>query len=133
MFKGSVQEMKFKAGRLAAVLALAAGMLIAWPVSQAAAQAAGGGFSGPGPALSTAAEALKMKDDVPVSLKGKIVKNLGDEKYLFQDSSGSIEVEIDGDIWRGQNITPEDVVVISGEIDKDWNHTSVDVSTIQKQ
>lgn len=92
-----------------------------------------GGFSGPGPDLVTVSQARKLGDDARVTLKGQLVKSLGDEVYLFKDSTGTIEVEIDNDIWRGQTINPEDTVIISGEMDKDFGHISVDVSTISKQ
>ncbi|SBV91287.1 conserved hypothetical protein [uncultured delta proteobacterium] len=92
-----------------------------------------GGFKGPAADLATAKQASQMRDDAKVTLKGNIVKSLGDETYTFQDASGTIEVEIDDDVWRGQTIVPGDVVVISGEVDKDWTHTSVDVSSITKQ
>ena len=93
----------------------------------------GGGFSGPGPDVVTVKQALEMRDDARLSLRGKIVKNLGDETYLFQDATGTIEVEIDHEVWRGLNVTPGDAVVISGEVDRDWTHRSIDVSSIVKE
>lgn len=92
-----------------------------------------GGFKGPAAGLVTVKQALEMRDNAKVTLKGSIVKSLGDEAYTFQDTSGTIEVEIDDDVWRGQTVVPGDVVVISGEVDKDWTHTSIDVSSITKQ
>lgn len=91
------------------------------------------GFNGPGPDLVTVSKAKTMWDDSNVVLKGCIVKSLGDEMYLFQDASGTVEVEIDHDIWRGQTIKPDDVVIISGEVEKSWFSTSIDVSSIAKQ
>ncbi|CAK7014238.1 YgiW/YdeI family stress tolerance OB fold protein [Saezia sanguinis] len=91
-----------------------------------------GGFSGPGPDLVTVQQALAMRDDARVSLQGSITRSLGDETYMFVDATGSIEVEIDHRVWRGQQITPQDVVVISGEVDREWNHVSIDVSSVVK-
>lgn len=91
-----------------------------------------GGFSGPGPDLVTVQQALAMRDDARVSLQGSITRSLGDETYMFVDATGSIEVEIDHRVWRGQQITPQDVVVISGEVDGEWNHVSIDVSSVVK-
>lgn len=91
-----------------------------------------GGFSGPGPDLVTVQQALAMRDDARVSLQGSIARSLGDETYMFVDATGSIEVEIDHRVWRGQQITPQDVVVISGEVDREWNHVSIDVSSVVK-
>lgn len=88
------------------------------------------GYTGPGPDLVTVQQALSLPDDSGVTLKGKIVKSLGDESYTFQDATGSIEVEIDHEIWRGQQVGPNDTVVIIGEMDKDWTKTSVDVSSL---
>ncbi len=80
-----------------------------------------GGFSGPSDvSVISVAEALKLSDDTPVVLNGKIKKNLGKEKYLFSDGSADIVVEIDNEDWRGLNITPQDTIEIQGEIDKDF-------------
>lgn len=87
-------------------------------VSNAIAQNAGG-FKGPGIADSTVADALKLPDDTPVVLKGKIEKSLGNEKYQFNDGTGVIVVEIDNEDWRGVTVTPENTIEIKGEIDKE--------------
>jgi TIGR00156 family protein len=91
-----------------------------------------GGFQGPGRAPVTAREAATMRDDAPVVLRGNIVQHLGGDKYLFQDASGTIRVDIDDEEWRGQIITPEDIVEIRGEVDKDWNSVEVEVNRISK-
>ena len=90
-----------------------------------------GGFTGPGLAVSTVAEANKMSDDQPVVLVGQIQQSLGDEKYLFKDASGTITIEIDDEDWRGVNVTPEDTIEISGEVDKDLFDIKVDVDTVK--
>ena len=90
-----------------------------------------GGFTGPGPDLVTVAQASSMSDDARVAIKGSIVKSLGGEHYLFQDGTGSIEVEIDHDIWRGLQVGPNDVVIIYGEVEKEWMHREIDVKRIE--
>ena len=100
-------------------------------VGNAIAQNMGGGFQGPGVATSSVVEALKMSDDTPVVLKGKIEKSLGNEKYQFNDGTGTIVVEIDDDEWKGLTVKPEHTVQISGEIDKEMLSTPiVDVEMI---
>lgn len=91
---------------------------------------AAGGFQGPGLAPSTVAEALKLNDDTPVVLVGQIEKSLGDEKYLFKDASGSVTIEIDSEDWKGLTATPQDTVIIQGEVDKDFFKTEIDVDSI---
>ena len=107
-------------------LALALGMSGA-----ASAQMVSGGFQGPGLAPMSVADALKLNDDTAVVLVGQIQQSLGDEKYLFKDASGTITIEIDDEDWRGVNVTPEDTIEISGEVDKDLFDIKVDVNTVK--
>lgn len=94
----------------------------------------GGGFAGPGPgnAATTVKEALKLHDDAFVVLQGRIVASLGDEKYTFQDATGTVMVEIDDDDWRGITVTPETNLEISGELDKEmFEATKIDVKSFR--
>lgn len=111
-----------------AVLALALTFVAA---GNAVANKAKGGFQGPSMASTSVAEALKMSDDTPVVLKGKIEKSLGGEKYQFNDGTGVIVVEIDDDEWNGVVVKPENTVELRGEIDKDMMQApEVDVDVV---
>jgi len=91
------------------------------------------GFSGPYADPISVKEALSLRDDSLVVLRGNIVKGLGGEYYLFRDSTGEIQVEIDHDVWQGLQVGPEDTVTIYGEMDKDWSDPDrVDVDRIVK-
>lgn len=93
-----------------------------------------GGFAGPGPGNSalTVKDALKQRDDSWVVLQGRIVASLGDEKYTFQDATGSVVVEIDDEDWRGITVTPETNLEISGELDKELFETpKIDVKSFR--
>ncbi|MDR0379254.1 MAG: NirD/YgiW/YdeI family stress tolerance protein [Candidatus Accumulibacter sp.] len=72
-------------------------------------------------------EAKRLRDDAPVQLQGKIVRRMGDEKYLFRDASGELTVEIDDDVWRGLTVGPEDTVMLFGKVDKDFLERSLEV------
>ncbi|MDR2745339.1 MAG: YgiW/YdeI family stress tolerance OB fold protein [Desulfovibrio sp.] len=91
-----------------------------------------GGFTGPGPSVTTVKEALGLRDDAVVTLRGNIVQYLGKDLYLFKDSTGTVNVDIDSDIWRGQNVSPKDTVEITGEVDKDWLSLKIDVQRLTK-
>ena len=110
---------------LALVLGLAGNAMAQQPASVR------GGFQGPGLTVITVSEALKLNDDAPVKLSGKIEKSLGNEKYLFKDATGSITIEIDDEDWNGVNATPDTEIVITGEIDKDMlRDAEVDVDMV---
>lgn len=81
---------------------------------------------------SSVKEALKLRDDSFVTIDGKIKSQLRHEHYRFVDQNGdSIEVEIDDDVWRGVSVDENTLVRISGEIDKDFTKTTIDVKNIK--
>lgn len=85
-------------------------------------------------ATSTVKQALTMKDDSKVLLKGYIVKATGDEKYQFRDSTGSITVDVDDELWKGKAISAKTPVVIIGEVDIDYKpakRVEIDVDEVQ--
>ena len=92
-----------------------------------------GGYTGPGPAVSTVEQAKAMRDDTHLALRGRIVQHLGGKHYLFRDDTGTIEVEIENKRWQGQSVGPDDVVEIYGEVDKEWNELAIDVDRIVKK
>ncbi|MBP5447557.1 MAG: NirD/YgiW/YdeI family stress tolerance protein, partial [Treponema sp.] len=77
-------------------------------------------------------QALKMRDDSIVILRGNIVRRIGDDKYLFRDATGEIVVEIDDEDWGGVTAGPKDTLELSGEIDRDFNKVKVDVYLVKK-
>ncbi|MGR5067515.1 YgiW/YdeI family stress tolerance OB fold protein [Vibrio alfacsensis] len=90
-------------------------------------------FNGPETAaISSVKEAQNASDDSFVLLTGNIVQSLGNETYLFKDDTGAIEVEIDNEDWKGQEVSPQDKVVIRGEVDSEWTTTQIDADTVQK-
>ena len=94
-----------------------------------------GGFEGPRanqPAPVPVQEALSLRDDAKVTLQGKIVNRLGDEKYTCKDASGEAVIKIDNEDWNGVKVTPENTVEITGEVDKEfYEKPKIDVDTIK--
>ncbi|MFH5060590.1 YgiW/YdeI family stress tolerance OB fold protein [Proteus vulgaris] len=89
-----------------------------------------GGFKGPSISETTVAKAKDLSDDTWIILTGKITKKIGDELYVFEDSTGGINVDIDNKRWRGQTVTPDNTVRIEGKVDKEWTSTEIDVKQI---
>lgn len=92
----------------------------------------GGGFVGGVENIVTVKQAKEMCDDVPVIVQGHIVQRMGDDKYLFEDSTDSVTVEIDRKDWRGQTVTPSDTVKLYGEVDAGLFKTEIDVDYVEK-
>lgn len=98
--------------------------------------AATNGFGGfqdtTGANKTTVEKAIKMQDRSYVTLQGNIEKQLGDDKYLFKDATGTITVDIGKDKWAGQLVTPKDKIEITGEIEKKFNYIKLDVDSVRK-
>lgn len=97
-----------------------------------ATQSQGGGFVGPNGSNTTVESAKSMRDDAWVTLRGNIVERISDDLYLFKDATGTVNVDIDHKRWNGVTVTPQDLVEIQGEVDKDWNSVEIDVKQITK-
>lgn len=73
-----------------------------------------------------------MTDDSDVVMRGYIVESLGNENYVFQDSTGTITVDIDDETWGNQMVMADEMLEIHGEVDKDGDVHTVDVDIIKK-
>lgn len=70
--------------------------------------------------VQTVAAIKQMDDNAWFTLEGHIVKQVREEKYIFRDQSGEIEVEIDKDKWKGRKVDPGTKVRIAGKVEKEW-------------
>lgn len=85
-------------------------------------------------AITTVKHALTLRDDTRVQLRGYVVRAIGDEKYQFRDSTGTMTVDIDDDLWNGQAISAKTPVTIYGEVDIDYKPTKrveIDVDSVK--
>jgi uncharacterized protein (TIGR00156 family) len=76
-------------------------------------------------------EVVSLPDKSPVTMRGKITKNMGDNIYVFEDSSGTIMLEIDEEDWNGKTVRVDDIVTVYGNVDKGSDYTEIDVTSIE--
>lgn len=70
------------------------------------------------PSPTTVKSVLKDgKDDQWVVLEGKIIERIKGDDYRFRDTTGTIEVEVDDHVFKGQKVTPDTLIRIEGEVD----------------
>lgn len=116
--------------------ALALSLLMAVP---AFAAFEGPGASSPGKAgnnapLCTAADVLKAKDDTRCTVEGRIVEKVPGSKdmYRFEDSTGTILVDIDLKKFADRTVTPQNTVRLHGEVDvKHSGERELDVDVLE--
>lgn len=72
-----------------------------------------------GDVITTVAELNNTQDDSYITLKGYITKKLKHEKYLFQDSTGEVVLDIDKKINKQlKGVDEKTLVEVYGEFDK---------------
>jgi uncharacterized protein (TIGR00156 family) len=78
-------------------------------------------------------DALKLdRKDTMVKLEGKIVEQLGDEMYWFEDSTGKIKIEVDKKYLPTTEFNHETKVTITGEVDYDLlEGTEIEVKLVE--
>ena len=73
-----------------------------------------------------------MRDNSYVTIQGNIVRRISGDNYTFKDSTGTITVEIDHNKWNGITADSSDLLELSGEIEKDFTSTKLDVETVKR-
>lgn len=84
------------------------------------------------PAYWSVSEVMTLPDNSPVVMRGRITKDMGGNMYVFEDSSGTVMLEIDDEDWNGNTVRVNDVVTVYGNIDKGVNYIEIDVDSVEK-
>ncbi|MFT5234699.1 MAG: hypothetical protein ACI90A_000060 [Shewanella sp.] len=89
-------------------------------------------YNGPGveTLVNNAKDASHAKNGTPVQLTGYLVKSLGDENYLFRDSTGDVEVEIDNALWRNIEVNSESKITLKGQVDDEWQGIEIEIDSL---
>ena len=82
--------------------------------------------------VSSIKEVKKMYDDQIAVVRGNITKRLSEDKYLFKDNTGELVVEIDYKYWAGLQVDENDVLELTGKVDRDFYSVDLDVFMVKK-
>lgn len=91
-------------------------------------------YTGPSaqPQVTTAAAAANAADDTQVVLEGKLISQISNDTYWFQDQTGKIRVDIDRKRLPAEPINHNTRVRLRGEVDKHLTKaTEVDVDQVE--
>ncbi|MGF6148869.1 Uncharacterized conserved protein [Kingella potus] len=75
-------------------------------------------------------QAKMMADGRHVVLEGHLTGRAGTlnaEEFIFTDGKDSIKVEIDGNIWRGRDVSKETRIRLWGEVDRNRFNNSIEI------
>ena len=83
--------------------------------------------------VMTVEQVRGLSDNSPVIIRGYMLRQNGENSYVFQDTTGTINLEIDQEDWGGQTFSPNDYVEVWGEVDRNGaSMIEVDVSAVKK-
>ncbi|ANI80798.1 YdeI family stress tolerance OB fold protein [Kosakonia oryzae] len=82
---------------------------------------------------STIKDVKAMHDGASVSLRGNLVKKESEDHYLLRDKTGEINVVIPLALFDGKSVSPDELVGISGSLDKKQQPAFIRVTHFQKQ
>ncbi len=83
--------------------------------------------------VMTVEQVRGLSDNSPVIIRGYLLRQNGENSYVFQDSTGTINLEIDEEDWGGTTVSPNDYVEVWGEVDRNGaSMIEVDVSGVKK-
>ncbi|EGW1913921.1 YdeI family stress tolerance OB fold protein [Salmonella enterica] len=80
----------------------------------------------------TIEQAKTLHDGATVSLRGNLIDHKGDDRYVFRDKSGEINVIIPSAVFDGREVQPDQMININGSLDKKAKEAVVRVSRLQK-
>ena len=84
--------------------------------------------------ISTVKAAKQQADGNAVVLEGHIsdrAHTVNPEEFWFQDETGGIKIEINQNIWHGQEVNPQQKIRILGEVDHNDFNNSVEIEVKQ--
>lgn len=84
--------------------------------------------------ICTAAEVMKAKDNTRCTVEGSIVEKVAGskDKYIFEDATGKIPVDIDLKKFADRTVTPQNTVRLHGEVDAEHSgERELDVDVLE--
>ncbi|MBO7508788.1 MAG: NirD/YgiW/YdeI family stress tolerance protein [Alphaproteobacteria bacterium] len=83
--------------------------------------------------VMTVEQVRGLADNSPVIIRGYLLRQNGENSYVFQDTTGTINLEIDDEDWGGMTVSPNDFIEVWGEVDRNgMTMVEVDVSAMKK-
>jgi uncharacterized protein (TIGR00156 family) len=79
----------------------------------------------------TAAKQLpRLSSGDTVTLQGNIIRQSGNKTWQLRDRSGTVQLQIDDDVWQGQEVKPDDLISVNGTVQHHGNRVLVKVEKL---
>ncbi len=75
--------------------------------------------------IMTVKQALSMHQGASVSLRGNLIQETGKDKYLLRDKTGEVEVIIPKNVAGDREVSPDQLMSVSGTLEKKGDNVHV--------
>jgi uncharacterized protein (TIGR00156 family) len=79
----------------------------------------------------TIARARELPANTWVTLTGSIIRSLGNDQYIFQDSTDTIKVAITDQAWNGTDFKPNMQATITGKVELNGSGIRINVAQVK--
>jgi len=92
------------------------------------------GYRGIEDARTTTIDKVKdQRDGATVSLRGNLIKKEGNDIYTLRDKTGEIQLYIPAAVFEGKTVSPDELVGVSGSLDKKQQPARIKVTHFRKE
>jgi len=81
----------------------------------------------------TVKQAMAMHDGASVSLRGNLVEQSDKHRYVLRDRTGEVEVVIPPEVAKERQASPDELIGISGTLEKKGNTAHIVAHRFQKE
>ena len=82
--------------------------------------------------IMTVEHAKTMHDGASISLRGNLIEDQGNDRFVFRDKTGTIHTIIPQAVFDGRTVKPDNMISINGSLDKKMDPPVVRVDMLQK-
>lgn len=75
--------------------------------------------------IMTVKQALSMHQGASVSLRGNLIQETGQDRYLLRDKTGEVEVMIPKNVAGDRQVSPDHLMSVSGTLEKKGDNVHV--------
>lgn len=83
--------------------------------------------------IMTVKQALSMHQGASVSLRGNLIQETGQDRYLLRDKTGEVEVVIPKNVAGDRQVSPDHLMSVSGTLEKKGDSVHVVARRFQKE
>ncbi|GLR07654.1 TIGR00156 family protein [Mixta theicola] len=80
--------------------------------------------------LTATSQLAQLSTGTWVTLQGNIIRQTGKNSWQLRDRSGTVQLQIDDNVWQGQEVKPDDLISVNGTLLRHGKSLLIDVKKL---